>query len=89
MTSKNPDDLIQFPSKDSEELHISGEDIAKEEISSIIDAVPKLSLESTIGILQSLYHQLINSSTNLIFSMKGKKIVSSHAGVRKFKSLSS
>ena len=44
MASKNTlvsDDPIQETSLDSQELHFSPQDIAAEQISSIIDAIPK------------------------------------------------
>ena len=49
MASKNtldPDDPTQQTSSDSKELDFSPQDFAAQELSSIIDAVPKLSLES-------------------------------------------
>ena len=49
MASKNildPDDPRKQTSSDSKELDFSPQDFATQEISSIIDAVPKLSLES-------------------------------------------
>ena len=49
MASKNtivPDDPTQQTSSDSKELDFSLQDFAAEELSSIIDAVPRLSLES-------------------------------------------
>ena len=41
-----PDDPTQQTSSDSKELDVSPQEITAEELSSIIDAVPKLSLES-------------------------------------------
>ena len=51
------DDPIQQTSLDSQELHFSPQDIATEEISSIIDAVPKESLQSTNENFQTHYHK--------------------------------
>lgn len=57
MTSSNTKNMLisddrtaqQTSSKDSEELNSSAQKLAVEEFSSMIDAVPKLSLESTKG----------------------------------------
>ena len=49
MASKNildPDDPTKHTSSDSKELEFSPQEFATQELSSIIDAVPKLSLES-------------------------------------------
>ena len=64
MASKNildPDDPTKQTSSDSKELDFSPQDFATQELSSIIDAVPKLSLESkeTFSISLSI-DQIIN-----------------------------
>ena len=48
-------------SRDMEELHVSPQDLASKELSSIIKAVPKLSLESSKEKPLSQIDQLINA----------------------------
>ena len=73
-TTPNPDDPKQI-STDSKEIDISLQDIAANQISSIIDAVPKLSLESKKNYLLSqkkqsqLPYQLIKLLTRLSYWM--------------------
>ena len=62
----NPDDkTTNQPSKDMEELHISPQDLAAREISSIIRDVPKLSLESSKEKPLSQIDQLIDAIKQL------------------------
>ena len=73
-TTPNPDDPKQI-STDSKEIDISLQDIAANQISSIIDAVPKLSLESKEKLYLSqkkqsqLPYQLIKLLTRLSYWM--------------------